>query len=206
VAVIALRHGERAPAAVELDAAAPAPPVAPRPPRWPPPFVLSDLAMAVDRTFAEEQLRVMAVAPLDPEVVRDAYKAGYQQFVAFLRERGLFDGHLPGQPMTVQVVPAEVLCQARIYKEPEQMDAKAPADCATRETWYRPREKTLFVTAEPRHLARNVGYGAAVAICLHTVPRLSGCDDKLLAAFEARLAGAQAPGGGPGDRRRAPGR
>ncbi len=162
-------------------------PVRPRAPRWPAPFVLTGVAYKVDKVYEEDRLRVLSVDKRDPDQVRRAYKSGHERFVAFLRERGLLTGTATPQPLTVVVVDSEVLCQARLYKEPEKMDAKAPPDCESKETFYRPREKTLFVAADDKRLAVNVAYNVAAALCLHTKPRLDGCTGDLLMEFDKRL-------------------
>ena len=172
-------------------------PVRPKAPRWPDPFVLTDVVYAVDKTYAEDRLRVMSVKKRDPEQIRRAYKSGHERFVAFLRERGLLTGTATPQPLTVVVVESKVLCQARLYKEPEKMDAKAPPDCETKESFYRPRQKTLFVADDDKRLAVNVAFNVAAALCLHTTPRLDGCTQELLGEFDARLAASPPAGAVP---------
>jgi serine/threonine protein kinase len=175
-------------------------PIRPRPPRWPDPFVLTGVTYSVDKTYNEDRLRVMSVKKRDPEQIRRAYKSGHERFVAFLRERGLLTGTATPQPLTVVAVDSEVLCQARLYKEPEKMDAKAPPDCESKETFYRPREKTLFVADDDKRLAVNVAYNVAAALCLHTTPRLDGCTRDLLMEFDKRLL-ASPPAGAPTEKK-----
>ena len=73
------------------------------------------------------------------------------------------------------------------------MDARAPADCGTKESLYRPIEKTLFVGASEERFALVVAIDVAGAVCLHTKPRIAACDPSqggigLLDDFYRRLA------------------
>jgi len=159
-------------------------------PSWPKPFQLSGVTYAVDETYEADRVHVLSVAPMDPERVRAAVVNARARFVAFLRERG-FSGEVQAQPLTVVLVPHEVLCDDRIYREPQKPEAKAPATCGEDSAWYRPHEKTLFVDAGAERLEASVAFNVALAVCLHSVPRIALCDGRLLEDFDDRQEAAE---------------
>ncbi len=156
-------------------------------PAWPSPFLLPGLAYAVDETYQEDRVRVLSVDKTDPERGRAAVVDARARFIAFLRERGL-STTVQSQPITLVIVPHEILCDDRIYREPQKPEEKAAATCGEDSAWYRPNEKTLFVAEDAKRFEASVAFNVALAICLHTKPRIALCDGKLLEDFDARQA------------------
>jgi len=156
-------------------------------PDWPQPFQLPDLAFEVDQTYEGDRLRILAVGPVDPEHLRSVVVSARARFAAFLRERGSSVAVVE-QPMTLEVVPRQLLCDDRIYREPQKPDARAPQTCRNDLAWYRPHEKTLLLAAgaERSELEANVAFHVALAVCLHSKPRIALCDGKLLEDFDVR--------------------
>jgi hypothetical protein len=137
-------------------------------PAWPAGFEPPDVQFAARKEWPEEELRVAVVAGWNPEEVHAAFTSARERFAEFLARRGVA-AELPRLPMTLLVVPQNVLCDERIYEKND-----IPADCKAQEIHYRPGEKTLFVLADQRAFEANLRYAVAVAACLQS--NIVGCD------------------------------
>ena len=142
--------------------------VAAPPERWPEPHRLPGLALAVDRRFAPDQIRVLSVEPRDPDRVRTSVVRARRDFAAFAAGRGLQGAIEPG-PLNLVIVPQPVLCEPAVYES-----GRAPAGCETSDSWYRPRERTLFLPHEEGAFEARLAYSIAVSMCLHS--EVTGCD------------------------------
>jgi hypothetical protein len=143
---------------------------------WPPP-VLLPLAWKTDQTFPAERVRVLSGAPRDAAAIRDRVERARRDFAAFVAEHGVARP-LATPALTVVIVPASTMCDARIYER-----GVAPAGCESRAYWYRPREKTLYLADGDAALDANLPFGVAAGICLHS--DVSGCDELAVQFGEA---------------------
>ena len=73
------------------------------------------------------------------------------------------------EPLSIVVVPARVLCDARTFES-----GAAPDDCRELGHYYRPGEQTLLVADDRGALDRNLGVGLAELVCVHQGDRV--CD------------------------------
>jgi serine/threonine protein kinase len=160
--------------AVVPDAGKPAPPA-----RWPEAFTPPGMAFAENADFADDSLRVRAVSGFAAADVRGAYQRGFARFAQLLADRKLATD-VESPPLSIVVVPKNVLCDERIYEQGEMPDR-----CAEEEIYYRVREKTLLVVANPARLDTNVAYGVALAVCLQS--SIADCD-AAIGDFERVLA------------------
>lgn len=170
--VLARSDQENAPERTAAPVPTRAAPVADQP-RWPEPLRPEGLALAVDETFEDDQIRVQAAAEVDAGTLRAAHLAGRDRFTEILGMRG--GGEAPGvQPITLLIVPREVLCSPAIWDVAE--------DCDEFEYHYSPATRTLVVDQDSERLRVNVAAGAAVAVCLHT--RIPDCDRAAYAFYD----------------------
>jgi serine/threonine protein kinase len=173
VAVVLARSDEqRVPERSAAPAPAPDAPVAEQP-RWPEPLRPAGVTLAVEATFDDDQVRVLAAGEVDPQALRDAHLAGRDRFSEILGLRGLREAP-EVQPITILVVPREVLCSPAIWDVAEA--------CDEFEYHYSPATRTLVVDQDSPRLPVNVAAGAAVAVCLHT--RIPDCDRAAYAFYD----------------------
>jgi eukaryotic-like serine/threonine-protein kinase len=147
----------------------PAPASTARDPDWPAPHLIPGLRFAVDQRFDGDRLRVMSVAPRDAAEVRSLVLAAQREFAASAAAGGVNGPVLP-QPLTVVIVPQATLCDRRIDER-----GRPPAGCESAGSWYRPREKTLYLADDESDLASRLAYAVAVGMCLHS--DAAGCDE-----------------------------
>jgi hypothetical protein len=145
-----------------------APAMTARDPDWPAPHVISGLDFAVDQRFDGDRLRVMSVSARDTAEVRSMVLAAQRDFAASAAAAGVNDPVLP-QPLTVIIVPQATLCDPRIDER-----GRPPAGCESAGSWYRPREKTLYLADDESDLGSRLAYAVAVGMCLHS--DAAGCD------------------------------
>jgi eukaryotic-like serine/threonine-protein kinase len=134
---------------------------------WPAPYLVPGLAFAVDQRFDGDRLRVLSVEPRDAAEVRSLALAAQRDFTASLAGNGVV-GRVAPQPLTIVIVSQSAMCDGRIYER-----GRPPAGCELADSWYRPREKTLYVAAAA-DLAPRLAYAVAVGMCLHS--DAVGCD------------------------------
>jgi tRNA A-37 threonylcarbamoyl transferase component Bud32 len=167
------RGGGRRESRPRPAAAAPVAPAA-----WPEPHLVPGLEFALDRRFDAERLRVLSVAPRDAEEVRDLALRAQRDFMASLSAHGV-SGPVVAQPLTIVVVPQARMCDRRVYER-----GQAPPGCESLPSWYRPLEKTLYLTDEPG-FAPRLAFAVAVGMCLHS--RADGCEKATVDFGEAEL-------------------
>ena len=151
-------EGTQASAVAPADGAAPA---------FPDAYRVSGLAYASEQIFPDDGLRVLSVAQRDPAQIRAAYLGAVERFSAFLRKRGYKKARAPA-PITVEIVPREVLCRPEIYSR-----SRAADGCEERDGWYRIREKTLLLA--DRDLDHALTMNVARVMCL--INRMGDCSD-----------------------------
>jgi hypothetical protein len=61
------------------------------------------------------------------------------------------------------------MCDRGLYET-----GAAPADCESRDYWYRPRERTLYLSDRPGLFEPSLAFAVAAGMCLHS--QVSGCD------------------------------
>ncbi len=171
-ALLVSRGGEEAaapvgPARPRAKARAPAQ-AAGREPGWPDPHIIGGLVFAVDERFDADRIRVLSVARRDASQVRRLALAAQRDFAASLPGQGV-TGRVDPQPLTIVLVPQATMCDARIYER-----GQAPPGCGSRGSWYRPREKTLYLADDQVGFAPRLAYAVAVGMCLHS--DAVGCD------------------------------
>jgi serine/threonine protein kinase len=141
------------------------------------PFLLPDTTYATDQTFPEDDVRVMSVAAADATALRARYLATRDRLRSFLATHG-YNRPFARKQLTVQLVPAIALCAPALY------DATvSPPDCEARVGWYRPQERTIFVSASAG--AGDYGHAIAAALCAEHEVRL--CSLPLLDQFAQAL-------------------
>jgi len=141
----------------------------PRDAGWPAPYLVAGLSFAVDQRFDGDRLHVMSVARRDAAEVRSLVLRGQSDFAASLAAAGV-TGRVGPQPLSIVIVPQAAMCDGRIYER-----GTAPAGCASADSWYRPREKTLYLADGGADLAPRLAYAVAVGMCLHS--EAIGCDE-----------------------------
>ncbi len=150
-------------------------------PRWPEPFRPPGVDLAVDKRFADAELRVLAIEGWDPERILRARNEGHAFFSDLLAESKLAK-EVPVQPLSIVVIPQPVFCDSEIYEH-----GKVLPQCGKREALYRPRERTLLVANNLERLDVNVAYGNAISVCLHSqIPGCDGTAAKIDGEFEKR--------------------
>ncbi len=147
------------------------------PPPFPAAFRVSGLTYAAEQMFPDDGLRVLSVAPRDPAQVRGAYLDAVKRFAAFVRDRGYQEAR-PPSPITLEIVPREVLCRPEIYTR-----SQPSGDCRDRDGWYRIHEKTLLLAAEG-DLNHALAVNVARVMCL--INRMGACGD-VVNAFEKSI-------------------
>lgn len=173
-ATVALLMAGSGEASRSIDAGARAVVQADATPRWPNPFLIPDLRLASDRRFGPQELRIVTTGgSIDPEKVKTEINSARESFIAFLRGSGV-EAEISWEPMNVVVVPAHVLCDPRLYEEGEP-----PPDCADQHSYYRPKEKTLYVVEDDSRRLRSLPYDVGVALCLHRIKSIPDCERAL---------------------------
>jgi len=135
---------------------------------WPAPHLVPGQSFAVDQRFDGDRLRVLSVEPRDAADVRSMALAAQRDFASSLAGDGVV-GRVAPQPLNIVIVPQAAMCDGRIYER-----GRPPAGCESAESWYRPREKTLYL-ATGADLGTRLAYGVAVGMCLHS--DAVGCDE-----------------------------
>ncbi len=147
--------------APERGAARRSPSLGARAPAWPAPYLIAGLRLTVDQRFDGDRLHVMSVEPRDPAEVRRLVLRAQRDFAAALAAAGV-TGRVVPQPLSMVIVPQATMCEGRIYER-----GTAPAGCESADSWYRPREKTLYLADGGGDLAPRLAYAVAVGMCLH---------------------------------------
>jgi len=150
--------------------------------RWPNPFLLPDLRISADRRFDDLELRIITSGgDVDSERVRDEILAARTEFRDFLRGRGV-DKEISWEPLNVVLVAPHVLCDPRLY------DGDAPDECADLNSYYRPREKTLYLVEDDTRRVRSLPYDVGLSLCLHRQSAIPDCERALTAFLRANEA------------------
>lgn len=150
--------------------------------RWPNPFLLPDLRISGDRRFDDLELRIVTSGgDVDSEKVRDEILAARAEFRDFLRGRGV-DKEISWEPLNVVLVAPHVLCDPRLY------DGDAPDECADLNSYYRPREKTLYLVEDDDRRIRSLPYDVGLSLCLHRQSAIPDCERALTAFLRANEA------------------
>jgi hypothetical protein len=156
----------------EADGQKPAPQVKGPPPAFEPPGI----AWGTRMDFPDDRLRILSVEARDANQVRTDVAGIEKRFADFLRQRG-WDQPLVRPAMTIEMVPAEVLCREEVYKEGSRV-LPGRSECKTATYWYRFTERTLLVVGE-----RGLAAGLGLVMCLHSPEEVTICTPDVLAEF-----------------------
>ena len=146
---------------------------------WPAPHLVPGMAFTTDQRFDGDRLRVLSVARRDAARVRAQVLRAQRDFAASLTAQGV-TGRVDPPPLTVVIVPQRAMCDDRIYER-----GQAQAGCESRSSWYRPREKTLYLTDDEAGFAPRLAFSVAVGMCLHG--DAPGCDEAAVRFGHAEL-------------------
>ena len=149
------------------------------------PFLPPGVTWAAQKAFPGRQLDVRCAQPCEPEAIARLHDDALARFRGFA-EKKQKGAKVERQPLTLLLVPQQVLCDARTYEK-----GAVPQDCAQQGSYYRPAEDTLLVADNPQRLCTNLAQGLYEVICVHQVD-LAAC-----AAIDEAEAGAcpESPGG-----------
>ena len=85
---------------------------------WPAPYVIRELTLNVDQTFASEQLRIQSVAPRDAATLRQRVQEARRLLRDFLASSKVVAARAAASnfsPLTVTVVPQPILSRADLW-------------------------------------------------------------------------------------------
>ncbi|HTJ46481.1 MAG TPA: serine/threonine-protein kinase [Kofleriaceae bacterium] len=133
------------------------------------PFLPPEITWAAQQTFADRGLDVRCAGSCDTDDIARDVDDAFARFRAFAAKRKAGET-VAAQPLTLLVIPARVLCDARVYET-----GHAPDNCAQESYYYRPLERTLLVVDDTAHLRANLSAALAEAICVHQ-PNLAACE------------------------------
>jgi hypothetical protein len=171
-ALLVAGAGEPGARVVAGRASAPAATASPAPAKgddWPAPHLVPGMVFGVDQRFDGDRMHILSVARRDAARVRALVLRAQRDFAASLAAQGV-SGRVDPQPLTVVIVPQSAMCDDRIYERGQALDG-----CESRSSWYRPLEKTLYLTDEEAGFAPRLAFAVAVGMCLHG--DASGCDE-----------------------------
>ncbi|MCE9573756.1 MAG: serine/threonine protein kinase [Deltaproteobacteria bacterium] len=147
----------------------PRPPAAGSAPAPAGPFLPGDLTWAAQASFPGQALDVRCATACDPAAIAAVQADVVKRFAAFAGERHP-GATLETRPITLLLVPQQVLCDPRTYETGEP-----PATCQREASYYRPIERTLLVVDDRARLPASLAAGVAEAICVHQ-PISGACD------------------------------
>jgi hypothetical protein len=133
------------------------------------PFLPPEVSWTSQQAFPDRDLDVRCAGVCDPAAVAATLDDAFARFRAFAAKHKAGET-VAAQPLTLLVIPARVLCDARVYET-----GHAPDNCAQESYYYRPLERTLLVVDDTAHLRANLSAALAEAICVHQ-PNLAACE------------------------------
>jgi len=153
VALMMIRDkGDEAVAKAPADAA-------PKGPRKITPFVPSGVTITGRGDDAAHGVAAQVSGDWTPAEVMHVWSVVRERFDRLAADRKI-DVTIPA-PITIVVVPALALCDARTF------DGAVPENCKDLGGYYRPNEQTLLVVDDRAKLETNVGLGVADIACVH---------------------------------------
>jgi tRNA A-37 threonylcarbamoyl transferase component Bud32 len=132
-------------------------------------FLPADTTWAQQASFPGQALEVRCASACEPAAIAALEADVLHRFAAFAAARHP-GATLETRPITLLLVPQQVLCDPRTYET-----GQPPATCQHEASYYRPIERTLLVVDDHDRLGASVAAGLAEAICVHQ-PISGACD------------------------------
>ena len=124
-------------------------------------FRLAGLDFAVDQTFPEDRLRVLATGEISADRVRKHVLEARSGYEILSKEEGWPEDGIP-MPLTVALVPQSVFCNPNLYE-----GGRVAPNCQLQDGWYRPKERSLYLVENPDGEVHHLLRWITTVRCIH---------------------------------------
>lgn len=125
-------------------------------------FIMPGVNFLTDQTFEEDNLRILTTGEISADHLRGQVQAARADYQVMAKEEGWPDDAIP-LPLTVLVVPQVIICNPELYDK-----GKVLPSCRTRNSYYRPKELSLYVVNNGEGEVDDLSSTIALIRCTHS--------------------------------------